>query len=128
MGIDIWNQEDLSGNNMQNLLRNLDLEGVREKTEIRNEDAQKMSFPDEYFDVVLSNLCLHNIYNLPGRAQACREIARVLKPGGLAVISDFRHTREYRDTLSRLGFEVHNLPPSLNTFPPLRIITARKQP
>jgi arsenite methyltransferase len=127
-GIDIWNQEDLSGNNMQNLLRNLDLEGVREKTEIRNEDAQKMSFPDEYFDVVLSNLCLHNIYNLPGRAQACREIARVLKPGGLAVISDFRHTREYRDTLSRLGFEVHNLPPSLNTFPPLRIITARKQP
>jgi SAM-dependent methyltransferase len=128
VGIDIWNQEDLSGNNMPNLLRNLDLEGVREKTEIRNEDAQKMSFPDEYFDVVLSNLCLHNIYNVPGRVQACREIARVLKPGGLTVISDFRHTREYRDTFSKLGFEIHNLPLSFNTFPPLRIITARKQP
>ncbi len=128
VGIDIWNQEDLSGNNMQNLVRNLDLEGVREKTEIRNEDAQKMSFPDEYFDVVLSNLCLHNIYNVPGRVQACREIARVLKPGGLTVISDFRHTREYRDTLSKLGFEIHTFPLSLDTFPPLRIITARKQP
>jgi|SRR5271165_4395470 len=128
VGIDIWNQEDLSGNNMQNLLRNLDLEGVREKTDIRNEDAQKMSFPDEYFDVVLSNLCLHNIYDVAGRVQACREIARVLKPGGLTVISDFRHTREYRDTLSKLGFEIHNLTLSPGTFPPLRIITARKQP
>jgi arsenite methyltransferase len=127
VAIDIWNQADLSGNNMQNLLRNLDLEGVREKTEIRNEDAQKMSFPDECFDVVLSNLCLHNIYNVPGRVQACREIARVLKPGGLTVISDFRHTREYRDTLSKLGFEINKLPLSFSTFPPLRIITARKQ-
>jgi arsenite methyltransferase len=87
-----------------------------------------MSFPDEYFDVVLSNLCLHNIYNVPGRVQACREIARVLKPGGLTVISDFRHMREYRDTLSRLSFELHNLPLSLDTFPPLRLFTAHKQP
>jgi len=128
VGIDIWNQEDLSGNNMQNLLRNLDLEGVREKADIKNEDAQKMSFRDDCFDVVLSNLCLHNIYNVPGRAQACREIARVLKPGGLALISDFRHTREYRHTLSKLGLEIHSLPICLDTFPPLRIITARKQP
>ncbi len=60
--------------------------------------------------------------------QTCREIARVLKPGGLTVISDFRHTREYRDTLSKLGLEVHSLPISLDTFPPLRIVTERKQP
>jgi arsenite methyltransferase len=127
VGIDIWNQEDLSGNNVENLLRNLELEGVREKTEVRNEDAQKMSFLDGSFDVVLSNACLHNIYNAPGRAQACGEIARVLKPGGLAVISDFRHMGEYRDAFSRLGMEVRNVPLSLATFPPLRIVTARKQ-
>ena len=128
VGIDIWNQEDLSGNNMQNLLHNLDLEGVREKTEVRNENAQKMSFPDESFDVVLSNLCLHNIYSSAGRVQACSEIARVLRPGGLTVISDFRHTREYRQTLSKLGLEVRLFPVSLDTFPPLRIVTARKRP
>ncbi len=40
----------------------------------------------------------------------------------------FRHTREYRHTLSKLGLEVHSRPLSLDTFPPLRIITARKQP
>src|SRR5215471_11249601 len=117
VGIDAWNQEDLSGNNMENLLRTLDLEGVREKTDVRNEDAQRMSFPDESFDVVLSNLCLHNIYNAPGRAQACREIARVLKPGGLGVISDFQHMGEYRNTFSKQGMEVRNLPLSLDTFP-----------
>lgn len=126
VGIDIWNQEDLSGNNVQNLLRNLELEGVREKTEVKSEDAQKMSFSDASFDVVLSNVCLHNIYNKPGRAQACKEIARVLKPSGVAVISDFRHMSEYRDTFSRLGLQVRRMPLSLDTFPPLRILTARK--
>jgi arsenite methyltransferase len=126
VGIDIWNQEDLSGNNMQNLVRNLELERVREKAEIKNEDAQKMSFPDGSFDVVLSNVCLHNIYNKPGRAQACREIARVLKPSGVAVISDFRHMSEYRDTFSILGLEVRRMPLTFDTFPPLRILTARK--
>jgi arsenite methyltransferase len=125
VGIDIWNQEDLSGNNVDNLLRNLELEGVRGKTEVRNEDAQKMSFPDESFDVVLSNACLHNIYNAPGRAQACGEIARVLKTG-VAVISDFRHMGEYRAAFSKLGMEVRNVPLSLATFPPLRIFTACK--
>ncbi len=126
VGIDIWNQEDLSGNNVENLLRNLELEGVREKTEAKNEDAQKMSFADGSFDVVLSNACLHNIYNAPGRAQACGEIARVLKPGGVAVISDFRHMSEYRHAFSKLGMEIRNVPLSLATFPPLRIVRARK--
>jgi arsenite methyltransferase len=125
-GIDIWNQEDLSGNNLQNLQRNLEDEGVREKTEVLNEDAQKMSFPDATFDAVVSNLCLHNIYNRPGRAQACREIARVLKPGGIAVISDFRHTKEYKDVFAKLGMKIQNRPLTLDTFPPLRIFTATK--
>ena len=32
-------------------------------------------------------LCLHNIYDASGRATACREITRVLKPGSVAIIS-----------------------------------------
>src|ERR1700743_3117455 len=87
-GIDIWNAEDLSGNGPEGLKANIAMEGVGERTTILSEDAQKMSFADETFDVVLSNLCLHNIYNRSGRAKACSEIARVLRPGGVAVISD----------------------------------------
>lgn len=126
IGIDIWNEEDLSGNNLGNLERNLELEGVRDKTEVLNEDAQKMSFADNSFDAVLSNLCLHNIYSQPGRARACDEIARVLKPGGIAVISDFRHTGEYYEVLADAGLTVGKQPLAWDTFPPLRIITAKK--
>lgn len=126
VGIDIWNQEDLSGNNLQNLERNIEIEGVRDKTEVKNEDAQKMSFPDGTFDVVVSLACLHNIYNAPGRAQACHEIARVLKPGGTAIISDFRHMGEYFAAFTKAGLDTKKLPITFDSFPPMRILTARK--
>jgi arsenite methyltransferase len=126
VGIDIWNQEDLSGNNLQNLERNIDIEGVGDKTEVKNEDAQKMSFPDASFDVVVSLACLHNIYNAPGRAEACKQIARVLKPGGTAVISDFRHIGEYLKEFKKAGLDARKMPITFDSFPPMRILTAKK--
>jgi arsenite methyltransferase len=126
VGIDIWNQEDLSGNNLQNLERNIEIEGVRGKTEVKNEDVQKMSFPDASFDVVVSLACLHNIYNAPGRAEACKQIARVLKPGGAAVISDFRHMGEYLVAFKKAGLDARKMPVTFDTFPPMRILTAKK--
>jgi len=126
VGIDIWNPEDLSGNNLQNLERNIEIEGVRDKTEVKNEDAQKMSSPDDTFDVVVSLACLHNIYNAPGRAQACNEIARVLKPGGTAIISDFRHMGEYLAAFKKIGLDTRKMPITFDSFPPMRILTARK--
>ena len=126
-GIDIWNAEDLSGNGPEGLKTNIVLEGVEERTTILSEDAQKMSFPDGTFDVVLSNLCLHNIYNQPGRAKACSEIARVLKPGGVAVISDYKHVKEYAGEFDRNGLRVELCPLDwTGTFPPLRMLVARK--
>jgi SAM-dependent methyltransferase len=77
---------------------------------------------------VLSNLCLHNIYDAPGRAQACYEIARVLKPGGTAVISDYKHMREYSAAFTEDGVTVELCPLDwTGTFPPLRILVARKR-
>jgi len=126
-GIDIWNVEDLSNNGPEGLLKNIELEGIEGKTAVESEDARKMSFPDGSFDVVLSNLCLHNIYDRPERAQACREIARVLKPGGVAVISDYKHVREYAGELRKAGLTVKlSAPDWLGTFPPLRILVGRK--
>ncbi|MEP6849199.1 MAG: class I SAM-dependent methyltransferase [Acidobacteriota bacterium] len=126
-GIDIFNAADLSGNKIENTRRNTEIEGVSSKTEVVNEDARKMSFPDAKFDVVLSNLCLHNIPNAEGRAEACREIARVLKPGGRALISDFQNTAEYAQVFCDLGLEVSRSGPYFfDTFPPLRIVNVRK--
>ena len=38
-----------------------------------------MSFPDATFDVILSNLCLHNIYDAPTRREALHQIVHELK-------------------------------------------------
>ena len=128
VGIDIWKATDLSGNVIERTRRNVELEGVAARCEVRGEDARKMSFPDRSFDLVLSNLCLHNIPNAEGRARACAEIARVLRPGGKALISDFRSTAEYVVALRASGLEAGREGTRLfDTFPPLRVVTAHKR-
>lgn len=127
VGIDIWSAKDLSGNTEQNALRNAELEGVRDRVEAITEDASKMSFPDGSFDVVMSNLCIHNIPSREGREKACREIIRVLKPGGKALISDYRHTRRYAELFREAGARVTVTPLDPFTFPFLRIVEAVKQ-
>jgi len=86
-----------------------------------------MPFADASFDVVVSNLCLHNIYDRTTRLQAVHQIARVLKPGGTALISDYKLTREYAAEFRMASFIVDcRWGNWLTTFPPLRIVIARK--
>jgi arsenite methyltransferase len=127
IGIDIWNVSDLSGNSLQRTQQNLQAEGVENKVELRSEDARTMTFSNDFFDAVVSNLCIHNIPEKEGRAQACREIARVLKPGGTAVISDFKNVDVYTQELSAAGLTTEKRGPYLfDTFPPLKIVVAKK--
>jgi arsenite methyltransferase len=114
IGIDIWNSEDMHGNTYKNTMRNAELEGVLEKVEVRNEDVRSMSFPNDTFDVVLSNLCIHNIPTKDGREKACREIARVLKPNGIAIISDKSHTKKYGEIFAMEGLTVEFFRPSFD--------------
>ena len=46
-------------------------------------DAEKLPFPNGFFDIVYSNGVLHHT---PDTAKAIKEVYRVLKPGGQAVI------------------------------------------
>jgi len=127
VGIDIWSAKDLSGNAPERTRANIALEGVGGKVELRSEDACQMSFPDGSFDVVVSNLCIHNIPKQAGRDQACREIARVVRPGGMAVISDYKLTGKYAAVFSGIGFAVEFRGPFwCDTFPPLKMFVARK--
>ena len=127
VGIDIWSTKDLSGNAIKRTQANIALEGVTDRVELRTEDASKMTFPNASFDVVMSNLCIHNIPKQTGRDQACREIARVLRPGGVAVISDYKLTKKYAEVLAgeRLSVEWRG-PFWRDTFPPLKMFVARK--
>jgi len=126
-GIDIWNTEDLSANNVENAMQNAEIEGVVDKVEILNENAMGMSFADNHFDVILTNMVIHNIYNKAGRKQACQEIVRVLKPGGIAIISDFRHVKEYKNNFDALDVDATYIPANyLASFPAVIMVIVQK--
>ena len=105
VGIDKWQQEDLSGNHAEGTLDNAAIEGVADKVEVHTGDARKLPFDDASFDVVLSSSALHNIYDAGERQTAVREIARVLAPGGRVLIVDVRHLRQYAATLRDSGLD-----------------------
>ncbi len=126
-GIDIWSNVDMGGNSEAATRHNLQLEGINDRCTLLSVAAQEMPFPDATFDVIVSNLCLHNIYDRETRRQAVQQIARVLKPGGVAILSDYKLTGEYAKQLRGAGFQVERQWGNpLYTFPPLRIVVARK--
>jgi len=94
-GIDVWQAEDLTRNHADATIENARREGVADRVEVRTADMRQMPFADNTFDVIVSRAAIHNIHKAPERAAAIREIARVLKPGGQAIIEDIRHHREY---------------------------------
>ena len=102
-GIDVWNPQDLSGNSADAAKENAKLEGVLDRIRIENQDARKLPYPDASYDVVVSNLALHNIEDREGREQAVREMWRVLKPGGKLAIHDIFKSGEYAAILGELG-------------------------
>ena len=102
-GLDLWQSEDLTGNTPEATLDNARREGVADRVEVRTGDMRKMPFPDASFDVVVSNVAIHNVYDRDGREATMGEIARVLKPGGHVVIHDIRYVGDYAAALRRRG-------------------------
>jgi arsenite methyltransferase len=126
-GIDIWSNVDMGQNSAARTQRNIDLENVTDRCTLISMPAQTMTFPDASFDLVVSNLCIHNIKKQSDRDQACREIVRVLKPGGQALISDYKGTASYARVFLDANCEVSRKWGSwLTTFPPLRTVIVRK--
>lgn len=127
VGLDIWNAEDLSGNGPEATHTNLAAEGVADRAELVDGNAMAMPFPDASFEVVVSSLCIHNLYQAEERAKALAEIVRVLKPGGRVLIQDFRHTGVYAVELRRLGLSTtRRLVNPLLMFPPTWRVVAKK--
>lgn len=108
-GIDIWQSEDLSGNKPEATLENAQREGVADRVEIKTADMRKMPFADATFDVIVSRAAIHNLYNAADRAAAIREIARVMKSGGLALIDDIRHFRQYAAVFTESDCDVRRI-------------------
>ena len=60
-------------------------------------DANKLEFPDETFDAVISNYVYHNITNAPDKHALLRESLRVLKKGCVFALQDDMKPMMYGD-------------------------------
>ncbi|QSR84648.1 class I SAM-dependent methyltransferase [Methylacidimicrobium sp. B4] len=103
VGLDLWRTEDQSGNSLESARTNLLSEGVADRCELHTGDMRALPFPDGSFDLVVSNLAIHNIPEKDGRRKAIDEAIRVLKPGGRILIADLFRTEEYVERLEEAG-------------------------
>jgi SAM-dependent methyltransferase len=84
----VWRGRDQSGNSRAAAERNAVTKGIRDQTELADADARDLPFASASFDVVVASLAISNIRDAGGRAQALREMVRVLRPGGQLRIAD----------------------------------------
>jgi ubiquinone/menaquinone biosynthesis C-methylase UbiE len=92
---------DLTPTAVELTRKHFEVEGVRAE-DVRVENVRELSFADETFDAVWARGVLHATGDT---AQAVREIRRVLKPGGRAIISHFYRKPSWMYWISRLGRE-----------------------
>src|SRR5262245_58304515 len=62
-----------------------------------------LPFEADSFELIVSNIAIHNIKRRVGREKAIEEAVRVLRPGGRLMIADLWATRAYSDHLKKLG-------------------------
>lgn len=136
-GIDLWLERDQAENGSEYTLANAVIEGVAERIRLHTGDARELSFADASFDLVTSHWVIHNIPERMERKRALSEMRRVLKPGGVLILTDIEHRAAYLDELDTLGFEqirLHIFNPwldkiygivSFGSFQPATIIAKR---
>lgn len=106
VGVDIWSNKDQSGNAMAITEENALAEGVAERVELHTADMRQLPFENGSFDLIVSNVAIHNIGQRAGRDQAIDEAWRVLRPGGRLLIADISKSNQYQQRLAALGATV----------------------
>jgi len=86
VGIDYWGR--LWEYSLECCENNARLAAVSERTTFRKASAASLPFPDESFDIVVSNMVFHEVQEAKDKREVVREALRVLKKGGLFVFQD----------------------------------------
>ena len=103
VGVDIWRTQDQSGNAIEATRQNAEADGVADRVELHTADMSELPFERDSFDIVVSNIAIHNIGDASRRERVIEEAVRVLRPGGRLLIADLRHIGRYADRLASLG-------------------------
>ena len=99
-GVDYWGKSwDYSLGVCENNARAL---GLFERTDFRRASAVALPFADASFDLVVSNLCFHEVHDAADKRAPLREALRVLKPGGVFVLQDLFMLQPYFGTSREL--------------------------
>ena len=93
-GIDYWGAAYGYGQAMCE--KNAASEGVGSQCTFQHGDANRLDFPDESFDAVVSNYVYHNITGAD-KQKLLLETLRVLKKGGVFALNDEMKPRMYGD-------------------------------
>ncbi len=126
-GIDLWLNRDQSNNSENATWANAEILGINDRIDLQTADMCDIPFADDKFDIIISNLAIHNISDEKGRIIALKELLRTLKPGGRFVISDIFATKQYVQffaTQENVEFTVSK--PSYLSCPPVTVIAGTK--
>jgi demethylmenaquinone methyltransferase/2-methoxy-6-polyprenyl-1,4-benzoquinol methylase len=86
--------------------------GLQDQFEVRLGDSEGLPFEDQSFDAVTVAFGVRNFENL---AQGLRDMCRVLKPGGTAVILEFSKPRHF-PVKQLYHFYFHKITPFIGQF------------
>jgi arsenite methyltransferase len=132
VGVDIWRRVDQSGNAAAATRENARAEKVADRVLLLTGDMTALPFRSGTFDLVTSNVAMHNIKGAAGRRRALEEAVRVLRPGGRLALADLRDTDRQVKRLAELGMldvERRNLGWRMwwgGPWAPTRLVTATK--
>lgn len=126
-GIDLWMSRDQSNNHENATWQNIHALELQDRVNLQTADMCAIPFADDKFDIIISNLAIHNISSEQGRTKALQELLRVLKPGGKFVISDIFQAKQYAKFFAmqeNVEFEISN--PIRYACPPVTVIRGCK--
>jgi SAM-dependent methyltransferase len=125
--IDIWSQSALPAPSPDIARRNAEIEGVADRVQIENGHSSAIPYPANTFDIVTDYRVLQSARRRVARAHTVREIARVLKPGGRAVICEsLRVIRPVPALVKVEGLRVREQRLCFTALPPLGIVIIEK--
>lgn len=98
VGVDLFGSKSLPEGNVDLARNNMNFTGVGDRAEFVKSDLTKLNFPQNHFDMVVSNLVFHNIGQK--RFLAYSRIIGMIKRGGYFALGDFFPRSEDRKFLA----------------------------